>query len=281
MSICVKAVQNFLSLPLIKQTALGVTVGLIDAYMSMELVSPLCSKTNSTLSDYYCLRAAKFFEPSRLAFFLNPLINLKLSMSKFVEHYVPDFIPMDLTYDCEVLTLPLAHLKRFERFIPSGGQPPKEYLASIEYYQDIYLGCCTNRTNSSYEIAGAFVEELIFRVIIQKIALVAISKLFSGRTRAFLSHSATRIMIASTIFALAHDRPNYLWQFIGGLTYGFMFENCRYGLLLSTVSHAMSNIFRYNLYRNGLCNKAMREAATLSIELFEKTQHFFSSEKAS
>ncbi len=198
-------------------------------------------------------------------------------MTSFIENYIPDLIPMNHASEgqCEGLIYSLIYLGRIKKFISS-----ETYLSATEEHKNLYIDCCFDRPNSSNVIASAFVEELICRLMIQKIALVAISKLFSGSTRAFLSHTATRIIIASTIFALAHDRPQILSQFIGGLTYGFLFENFRYGLLISTVSHTMGNIYRESLI-NDSCIKGLHTVITLAFDLFEKTKHLVFSEKAS
>ncbi len=213
---------------LIKQVAIGAAAGCIHFFSAIHIIIPTCESSTSELSQYICLRSAKFFEIKNLKLFINPIFDLKDSIAKIVKPIIPDVVRLyaencELPDDILRLNIPFSKLNNI-----------------INKQNSFNIACCNQYKQSSNLIASAFAEELIFRFGIQKIALLSLAKFLPERIGKFLSHPVSRIIIASSIFAFAHKNDFLLQQFLGGLIDGFLFE--KYGLLASTISHASNNL---------------------------------------
>lgn len=95
-------------------------------------------------------------------------------------------------------------------------------------------------------IAGAL-EEIVYRGLIQRVALPLISKGLPKRCGDVLNHQVTRIALTSLIFALSHtyylsDPPlGVTPQFLGGVLWGIAAELDN-GLFVPIMAHGLSNL---------------------------------------
>jgi membrane protease YdiL (CAAX protease family) len=96
----------------------------------------------------------------------------------------------------------------------------------------------------------ASVEELFFRLFIQRVALPAVAKFIPNKqvSRIF-DHPITRVMLTSLFFAISHVSK---WdtgvntQFIGGLIYGASAEMTG-GVAIPIIAHTIHNLLFSNL----------------------------------
>jgi hypothetical protein len=223
------------SLNVFKHGVIGAVASYIS-YSSTGIVNPICAISTSQLSDYICLRATAFFELDNLILLFNPIISTRSLIKDAVEPLIPAFSIFE-TKNCAILSHLIKTSTNLDKILNA-------YLPMSKI-------CCTS---SSYHtgpeiIAGAFAEELVIRVGIQKIALLSLAKLFPDRIGKLLSHQISRIMISSFIFAMVHVRSSgTLPQFLSGIVYGYIFE--KYGFLTATITHCGHNILQDNLLKN-------------------------------
>ena len=93
--------------------------------------------------------------------------------------------------------------------------------------------------------SNAFLEEVIFRGLIQKMVLPLLSKPFPSGIRNILNHKATRITLTSILFSLGHEaywheKSGVSIQFIGGLIFGTAAE-FDHSLLVPITAHFLYN----------------------------------------
>lgn len=240
------------SLNALKHGAIGAVASYISHY-STGIVNPICVQSTSQLSNYLCLRATTFFEPNNLVLLFNPIISARCLIKDAVEPFIPDFSIFE-TRNCDTL------LHLIQNNLLSSTNLEK----TITAYLPMSKVCCTSPGYSTGPeiIAGAFAEELLVRVGIQKIALLTLAKLFPDRIGKLLSHQASRILISSFIFAMVHGRSHgNLSQFLSGIVYGYIFE--KYGFLTAIITHCGHNILQDNLLKNH-CETTISSYATSS-----------------
>jgi len=97
----------------------------------------------------------------------------------------------------------------------------------------------------THDLTHAFAEELVFRYLLQRTILPAISKRLPERCGKILNHKITRVAITSILFALAHtsvfdQKVGVMPHFIGGLIYGALAEMDQ-NILASGLTHSFSN----------------------------------------
>ncbi len=243
-------IQN--SYNILKHSAIGIVAGHIIFELNSNVVS-VCYSSTSELGNYLCLKSAKFFDPSNLALIFNPIHNLYRSIS-IATNFFPDFLQLKAS-SCSFFSLLLENSYNLNNLIKSE-ESSQIYSVGAQRYLEIYNECCL--VNSSERIALIFAEELIFRLVIQKIVLLSIAKLLPNRIKSVLSHSTYRIFVTSLIFAFCHThRQMVLPQFLVGLIDGVLFE--KYGLLTAIIAHSAHNIWAYQYNRNR-CDRVITEA---------------------
>lgn len=138
---------------------------------------------------------------------------------------------------------------------------------------------------NNHSIAYGFAEELLDRVLVQKVAFLGLDYLLSKiptpqpkklprglrerqiqqenppgaiqNLRSVISHPATRIFLTSSLFAFTHITKGdrfLLPHFLSGLVYGVIFE--KYGFFAAMTAHAIHNDFAHT-YLNLTGNPAM------------------------
>jgi len=197
----------------LKTSAIGLFAGYLDARLSQEAVGPFFEKLNWGWSFNH-------------SWVLYPLVKVKTVTTEFLEQFIPDIFPLENVDGCNAIALSA---------------------------QQLHQRCCGRFWTSSFHMTSSCIEEIIFRLLIQKIALLALAKAVPKKVKGLFSHTASRIVIASAIFAFAHDRPTVMPHFLQGLAWGIIFENCRYGLYASSVGHSVGNIFKRAIYGYPIC----------------------------
>ncbi len=100
-------------------------------------------------------------------------------------------------------------------------------------------------------LLNAFTEELLFRGLIQRIALPTVSKIVPKSYEDLIKSKIFRITFTSAIFALAHKRsvsnpPFGAWpHFVSGIAYGWAAERYN-GLLIPLLTHFLHNVVAYD-----------------------------------
>lgn len=253
-------IQNYRSVLLnsypatiIKRGAIGIAAGLYHSLVSTNFVTdPICKSSTSALSNYLCLRPASFFDPNNLSRFFNPFKSFQNLTARVVEKIIPNLFSINSKY-CNLIS----------SIIGNPGNLHAEYMATI--------GSCCFMTPSQ-TIAASFAEELVFRVGIQKIALVSLAKFFPERIGKLLAQPISRIVFASLFFAFSHQRLKegfVLSQFMGGLMYGFLYE--KHGLFACTTAHSVANLAHLVLEKKAICDAALEKTLYSYIELLKST----------
>jgi hypothetical protein len=149
--------------------------------------------------------------------------------------------------------------------IKKGKSPHRAEALRIITQTNAIRSCCMTTTRE--ELASAFAEELIFRVGVQTLVPFALNKAASllpakktakmrhkaqpkpgylDKIRTVLTHPATRILVTSAIFALAHERPHnpqeniVITQFTSSILYGAVYQGG--GFFASTLAHSVQNL---------------------------------------
>jgi len=206
----------------LKASAIGLFAGFVEAVITVKFTVP-------------------YFQNSQWGWSVNanwafyPLVKIKLVAGDILEQFVPDFISMQDFEGCKKIALSDKGLHEL---------------------------CCGRFWTTSYITVSSTIEEVMFRMLIQRLALLALEKAVPKKVKGVFSHTASRIVIGSAIFAIAHDRPSIMPYFLQGLAWGIIFENCHYGLYASSVGHSMGNIFKRVLYGYPSCRYQI--AASLS-----------------
>jgi len=222
----------------------------IITYQLAYWITPRCSTSTSRLSDYLCIRAAKFFDPAKIAQFFNPIETLRVLVTETINPYLPNIFPLRTSDMCPSLLKSFGVFKTYkDKLISQFGNNPSllnRITTEEDRYYDTFNLCCT-KEKRFFDLANeAFSEELIYRVGIQKIALTALSQLLPKRIGAIVANPISRVFVTSFIFALAHQKhPFVVSQLISGLFFGFIFE--KYGLFASTLTHTIQNTLTYQL----------------------------------
>lgn len=231
----------FITEVLLLESMIGLAAGFANYYSSNRAIYPICDSNTGHLSDLLCLRVATFFEPKALDRFFHPIGNLKSQISGAISPFIPNIS------DLSPSNFPalIAGGEKICKLRAAATQETSQALSiASEKYNEIISDCSLNHWNKTL-FSNVFAEEVIFRVGIQKIALISLSKILPKPLGNFLAHRATRIVITSFLFAFWHRREDsggVITQFIGGgLVNGFLFE--QYGLLAATISHCASNLF--------------------------------------
>jgi membrane protease YdiL (CAAX protease family) len=104
---------------------------------------------------------------------------------------------------------------------------------------------------SASVLLNAFTEELLFRGLIQRVAMPAVSKLVPKSYGDLIGSKIFRITFTSAIFALAHKHsvsnpPFGAWpHFVGGVAYGWAAERYN-GLFIAVLTHFLHNVYVYD-----------------------------------
>lgn len=219
-------------------------------YQLAYWITPQCSTSTSRLSDYLCIRAAKFIDPAKIAQFFNPIESLRVLVTETINPYLPNVFPLRTSDMCPSLLKSYGVFKEYKDVMLAqfGNNPSllNKITTEEDRFSDTYDLCCVHEKHF-FDLANeAFSEELIYRVGIQKIGLTFLSHLLPKRIGTFVAHPISRVFVTSFIFALAHQKhPFVVSQLISGLFFGFIFE--KYGLFASTLSHAIHNTLTYQL----------------------------------
>ena len=160
-----------------------------------------CQSSTRELGDYLCLQSKHFFNPKNISFYL-PFVTLSDEIFSFVQPYLPALSMLKVDLGPAICVC-TAHIEAITVF-----------------------GC---------------IEELVYRVGLQKILLLSSAKLVPSPLGKIVSHPISRIFIASSIFALIHENTLTLSPFVGGLIYGTLFE--KYGFIAASTAHIASNFF--------------------------------------
>lgn len=230
------------ALNLLKTATIGAAAGYVQA-RGFKPLYEFCLANTSKLGEFVCLSSSKFHAPiQRFTPFLSAISKVTVSTGIFLRRLIPDNI-VQFPNSCQHFFSIYRNIEKLTSIAPG-----KDYLEIKEV-------CCKGLAGSKIQ-ADALAEELIFRLGIQKIALLGLSKLLPDRIGKVLSHSASRILITSLIFAFCHmkNRPHVLIQFISGVIDGFIFE--KYGIVASTISHVVHNHTLYGIGTNH-CDQAI------------------------
>lgn len=160
-----------------------------------------CQSGTSKLSDYLCVQSKHFFNPQNISLYL-PFVTFTDEIFSFVQPYLP---------------------------------------ALSMFKVDLGSALCVCTAHIEVLTVFACIEELVYRVGLQKISLLSASKLVPSPLGKIVSHPISRILIASSIFALIHENTLTLSPFIGGLIYGTLFE--KYGFIAASTAHIACNFF--------------------------------------
>lgn len=220
----------------LKNSAIGAVIGFAEYFLIGKLVKPLCDSKSGSLSDYLCLRAAKFFDLDYLSFIGAPFAFGRSLIVEFVEPFIPNLFI--LPKSCPEFKK--AILEAFESDVVKAKYPLKELSEYKELAHQDFIHCCFLGEKSILSLALA--EELIFRVGIQKTALLWLAKFCPDRIQKTLKSAPTRIFITSVIFASIHalsPEHSILSQFLGSLTYGILYE--KFGLVSTITAHSLWN----------------------------------------
>ena len=218
---------------------IGLALGIAQYYSSDRAIYPICDAHTGHLSNLLCLRSAKFFEPQALDRFFNPIYNLKMQISDVISPIIPNVSALSPRNFPALIADGKIILKLRET---ATRETNKTLSIAAEKYDSIISNCSLNHWNS-WIVPDAFAEEVIFRLGVQKIALISLSKILPNQLGNFLANRATRIVLTSFLFALAHRREDsggVITQFIGGLVNGYLFE--QHGILAATISHCATNL---------------------------------------
>lgn len=227
----------------VKSVSIAATASLVDFRLQGKYVYPFCDSSSGGLSDYLCLRVGKLFNLHHVSIFNAPLSKLRSLIANTVAPIIPDLgiHPKN----CQEFS-DLSH-KVLTSATARSRHSLKELLEIKSALNLDLLNCCLTEggiRTSAYIISNALAEELIFRVGIQKIALLSLAKLFPDRIRNILQNAPTRIFITSLIFAAIHveidPQTNLLPHFLVSLLFGTLYET--HGLVAAATAHSVSNI---------------------------------------
>lgn len=139
----------------------------------------------------------------------------------------------------KALDLGSAQIKEFRKILE---HEKKLTLEKLDRVWESTIPCLNISFDSLREITMVFAEELIFRLLIQKISFKAFGLLFPHSIAEIINHKVIRVIITSSLFAFGHGirRQYVLPQFIASVGYGMVFEGC--GIGVTTAMHAIHNL---------------------------------------
>lgn len=226
----------------IATTAATVITGLADIYITKG-----CDLLPEQIRNYACLKSNAFFKPQTIAAISNPLID-----------------GVDFIY---ALVRPLYSFLPFSRIDIIDSRLHEELMGKlknlpIEIRREgigLLMKCKPYlQLDISKHMAHAFAEEFVFRLMVQKLAFIGLSKFMPNPLSGIVRNSIFRTIAATALFAFGHFKNNgeniVAPQFFGGLILGSLYEN--YGILASTVGHGLGNLVWDEMTLIPLCYRA-------------------------
>lgn len=228
--------------------ALSLGAGYVSSLGGMAYLAS-CGTSTSKAARLVCFTANQFFNPTHLYNLFYPAVELRDRIQALLTPCIPSYF-FPPSNQGEIIALNSALAPRIVRL------PPAWQIG----YQNILKSCVSDPKSV---IPSVFAEELVFRCLIQKVALIWIANRFQGRIKEVLSYQTTRIALSAFLFALAHyelEKP-LLTHVLSGALLGILLE--KHGLWAATACHGASN-FLSETFRRHAC----------TIQLAQMRQYF-------